>query len=141
MKQVILRLAVVGLLLGILAGQARAEDRYALTAIRNTTDVTINYFYWWGNYSWDEGGANAAGEVSLEPGASHYYAREFTPGDEGSVPRLNVLFVSYTRGKYDGIPREYPLVSARAPAQEEGYYKHYHFGWRSNGRLDLFESR
>lgn len=145
MKRAILILAFLGLLGGGFQGQATADEtpQYALVAIRNTTNVTITYYYWWGHTSWNRGGSDAAGEVQLAPGAYHYYAWKYAPGEEGYSPPLNVFFNSYTpsRSVADGIPREYSLERTPAPAREYRYYKKYHFGLRADGRLDLFESR
>jgi hypothetical protein len=141
MRRTLLAVALGTLLFAGLVVPAQGASGYALAAVRNTTGVTISYYYWWGHQGWYDGGSDAAALVTLLPGASHYYAWPYREGEEGSAPPLNVAFSSYTPGRRDAYLKVYSLATAEAPAQEERYYTHYHFGWGVGGRLDLFESR
>ena len=140
MKRATVALVVLALLLGVVAGQARA-DGYALAAIRNATGVTITYYYWWGSDSWDNVDMNSVGTATLRPGAWHYYAWPYGPGEEGTAPPLNVAFLSYTPGRYDGYYKWYTLPKWESAVAAYEYYQKYHFGWAPSGRLDVFEGR
>ncbi len=126
-------------------GQAKADNNgpYALVSVRNSTDSAVTYFYWWGDAKWNEGGSNAAREITLQPGERYLHAREFSANRENAPPRLNIAFAAFTRGKNvpNSFQKEYPLARGQGPAREFRYARAYFFDWDRDGRLDLYEGR
>jgi hypothetical protein len=148
MKRAILSLAVLSLLLGTLLGSVggRAataiQTHYALIALDNPTSTPVTYSYWWGHVDWAGGGGDVAGTATIPPRSTLYHHWPYEAGSESDVAPLHVGFVSFVRGRTvpHTIFREYALTPGFGPAAEVRFARRYHFGWRPDRYLDLFDS-
>jgi hypothetical protein len=123
-------MAVLALvLLCVAGGDARAADsHYAMVGVRNPTNLTITYFFKWGEDSeWEE--------YVLAPGQSRWHSWAYAYPNQNHSPRPYVRFDCDLTS--DVNMTEYRLTAYAAPVEQYRYAKEYVFR-RSGYLLDLY---
>jgi len=104
------------------------QARYALAAIYNQTDITIQFQYLWASSTWKD--------ATVKPGSYFWFWDEYPVGRQSS-PNLTIRY-DWTLYDEAYVRKAYSLSRLAAPAKDVSYAKSYQF-LKKGSYLKVFE--